>query len=230
MVVLATLADGSTMRIGTSNPIFDALFAIDHAGNETETMVTIYPLDEDGAKISGRSQYKEIGYTFEGGNYSLHCEGKPGAVGSEENTWQGGGLYYNGQRGEDGPDVTVEITTLSSSNPGALRFRLRCGDEEKVFNGSATTEVIVSTTGGRGGHAIPKGDGNASNGGNGGNGGDITVLVDPSVRRYNLRAGSNGGKGGAGSRNKSSTFGNGFAGNDGQEGHISERRQPVSIP
>ena len=49
-------------------------------------------------------------------------------------------------------------------NDGRLR--------DQVFNASAATKVVVSTTGGKGGYGIAKENGDGSNGGNGGNGGN----------------------------------------------------------
>lgn len=228
VVVTATLADGATMRIGRGNPIFAALFDVSTLHGETGAQVEVIPLDEAGEQIRSRLQYQEIAYTFEGGSYSLHCEGAPGKTGVDQNWNDSGAMYRHGQRGEDGPDVTVEIAAASSG--GALRYRLRCGDQQKVFNASASTEVIVSTTGGKGGHAIPKADGSGANGGNGGDGGDITVIVDPAVQRYNLTYGSNGGAGGRGSQSRGGTYGNGSDGRAGVSGRYVERRQPVTIP
>lgn len=228
VVVIATLADGSKMRIGRGNPIFEALFDVSTLHGPTGAQVEVIPLDETGEQIRSRLQYQEIAYTYEGGSYSLHCEGEPGKTGVDQNWNDSGAMFRHGQRGEDGPAVTVEITTASSG--GALRYRLRCGDQQKVFNASASTEVIVSTTGGKGGHAIPKADGSGANGGNGGDGGDITVIVDPSVGRYSLKYGSNGGRGGSGSQSKGGTYGNGSDGRAGLSGQYIERRQPVTIP
>lgn len=228
VVVIATLADGSTMRIGRGNPIFEALFDVSTLHGSTGAQVEVIPLDETGAQVRSRLQYQEIAYTFEGGSYSLHCEGEPGKTGVDQNWNDSGAMFRHGQRGDNGPDVTVEITTASSG--GALRYRLRCGDQQKVFNASASTEVIVSTTGGKGGHAIPKADGSGANGGNGGDGGDVIVIVDPSVQRYNLKYGSNGGEGGRGSQSRGGTYGNGSDGRAGLSGQYIERRQPVTIP
>ncbi len=104
-------------------------------------------------------------------------------------------------------------------NDGRLR--------DQVFNASAATKVVVSTTGGKGGYGIAKENGDGSNGGNGGN---ITVLVDPSVTSYNVRHASSRGEGGNPSPIKNSAFGKRDRGRDGSERNFEERRQRVTIP
>ena len=238
VVVVVTLADGSTMRIGRGDPIFPALFGTSRAGNEVSTMVDVWPLDEDGVEIKRLRQYQEISYTApivgpdvpEGGSQGLLCQGAPGDAGIERNWNDNGRLYYRGQPGQRGPAITVEITTLSPSRPDALRYRLRCDKQDKVFLASATTEVTVTTVGGNGGYGIEKGNGDGSSGGDGGDGGDITVRVDPSVGSYRLTTVSRGGKGGNPSKQANGSFVKGDRGRDGSEGSVDERREAVTIP
>jgi len=225
--VTATLEDGSTMRIGQGDPIFREAFGTKIVHGTTAMMVEVWYRDDKTIR-----DQREIGYSFDI-EHTFECHGKAGLTGHDFDSARG--MYYHGRKGEDGPDLTVEITTTGRTTDDGrqiLRYRVGCDGRSKVFVTSESAPVHVGTYGGKGGHGVQLASGAGGNGGNGGDGGDITVTVDPSVRRYKLVPVSEGGKGGAPSdaRGASDVSAYGKRGNDGASGDYAERREPVEIP
>lgn len=235
LVVTMKLADGSTLTSGLGDPVFFELFAwstIPMVPEEKGVFVQVWPRGEDGERVMDLEQTLAVPYTFDT-DRAFVCEGGSGKTGLDQN-WNNSGMkFYHGQPGETGPAIKVEITTVGSSTPQVLRYRLSCGAKRSVFNASPSSPVHVTSIGGKGGHGIPRANGDGTNGGNGGNGGDITVIADPSVISYTVTHSSIGGKGGN-SSDKSQT--NDFSersirrGAEGAPGQFEEKRAPVSIP
>ena len=226
----AVLGDGSTMAIGYGSPIFGEVFHVGVNYGATAMAIDVTPLDEDGAKIAALEQYQEVTYSFEDDQRNFNCGGANGADGPDQNWSDSGAMYYVGQRGEDGPDLTVEITTVGGSTTDGnqiLRYRLTCAERSSVFTTSATSKVHVATLGGNGGYGIQRANHAGTNGGDGGDGGDITVIVDPSVRRYDLSTETRGGTGGRASKPVTVDS---RVGSDGSDGDVEERRADVVIP
>ncbi len=224
--VTLALADGSTMRLGVSNRIFDEVLAYEKATGEVGFLLSVWSKDNPALRVE-----EEVYFALDT-EQTLICRGRTGLSGIDPDAT--GGMSYVGQPGERGPEVTVDITTTGRTNPAGdqiLRYRLRCGDEERVFNASASSPITVETHGGKGGHGIPRRNYDGTDGGAGGAGGDITITADPSVVRYNVQASSHGGPGGNASYHaKTHIHQMGRKGPAGEDGRIRERRAPVEIP
>ena len=228
IAVTAQLADGTSMVIRHYESIFRELFGTDITMGDYKMNVEVYVRNDD----SIRDETGEIAFTFSD-EHRFGCQGAPGATGVDTD-WQGA-MNFTGRRGDDGPTLKVEIDATgvrTSNGDQLLRYRLSCQGQTEVFTASATALVAVATTGGKGGYGVPRAYGataDGSNGGNGGDGGVITVIVDPSVESYNLRASSPGGEGGNGSEATDAARA-GAPGKPGAEGPISTETAPVEIP
>lgn len=224
--VTLALADGTTMRVGIGNPIFDEILDYSKITGEVGMLLEVWSKDDPKLRVE-----EEVYFSLDTAQ-ALVCRGRTGLSGVDPDA--SGGMSYVGQPGERGPDVTVEIATTGRTNPEGeqiLRYRLRCGDEERVFDASATSPVEVASHGGKGGHGIPRQNYDGTSGGAGGDGGDITIIVDPSVRRHNVSASSHGGPGGnASSHHRTPIHKMGRRGPAGAKGDVEERRAPVTIP
>ncbi|MCX5741451.1 MAG: hypothetical protein NT062_03010 [Proteobacteria bacterium] len=130
------------------------------------------------------------------------------------------GFTCQGEPGKTGLD--------QNWNNSGMKFAKR-----EVFNASPTSPVHVTTIGGKGGHGIPRANGDGTSGGNGGAGGDITVIADPSVKSYSVVHASIGGKGGNSSdksQTNDSTERDTRRYAEGSPGSFEEKRAPVTIP
>lgn len=224
--VTLALADGTTMRVGIGNPIFDEVLGYSKISGEVGMLLAVWSKDDPTLRVE-----EEVYFSLDTAQ-ALVCRGRTGLSGVDPDA--SGAMSYVGQPGERGPDVTVEITTTGRTNPEGeqiLRYRLRCGDEERVFDASATSPVEVASHGGKGGHGIPRQNYDGTSGGAGGDGGDITIIADPSVLRYNVSASSHGGPGGnASSHARTAIHRMGRRGPAGADGDVVERRAPVTLP
>jgi hypothetical protein len=227
IAVTAQLTDGTSMVIRDDESIFGELFDTDILMGDYKMIVEVNVKDDD----SIRAETGEIAFTF-ADEHRFGCQGDPGATGVD--TDQHGGMNFSGRRGNDGPALKVEIDATgvrTGKGDQILRYRLSCQGRTEVFTASATALVAVATTGGKGGYGVPRAYGataDGSNGGNGGDGGVITVIVDPSVETYNLKATSRGGEGGKGSEATDAARA-GAPGKPGAEGPISTETASVEI-
>ena len=227
LTVVATLEDGSTMKISNRERIYRELFSSTVNRYDSVMHVEVKMIDDETVKFFG-----EIPYSFDNPQ-SFECNGKAGLLGRDHTSDQG--LYYNGQPGQDAPAVTVEIAkaTQASTSDGheILRYHIRCGDLDETFDSSAASEVTIRAIGGKGGHGIPRATGDGTNGGNGGDGGDIRITVDPAVKNYALKYVLRGGAGGnASDPEKSNPYKKGSPGTKGADGSSKVVRAEVSIP
>lgn len=226
--VTARLADGTSMVIRNDESIFRELFTAEVLTGDYKMTVEVHAQDD--ASIGAETG--EIAFSF-ADEHRFACTGAAGANGVDTD-WQGA-MNFTGRRGDDGPALTVEIASTgvrTRSGEQLLRYRLSCQDRKETFTASASALVDVVTTGGKGGYGVPRAYGataDGSNGGNGGDGGVITVIVDPSVEAYNLKAASRGGAGGAPSEATDAARA-GTRGTPGSEGPISKETGEVEIP
>ena len=233
--VTMKLADGSTLTSGLGDPVFFGLFAwstIPMVQEDKGVIIQVWPRGEDGERVEDRVQQLMVPFSFDT-QRGFTCQGEPGPNGVDRNWNNSGMMFYTGQQGAYGPDITVEITTVGDATPQVLRYRLSCGAKREVFNASPTSPVEVTTIGGKGGHGIPRANGDGTSGGRGGDGGNITVIADPSVKSYTVVHSSIGGKGGNSSdksQTNDSTERDTRRGAEGSPGSFDEKRAPVTIP
>ena len=227
LTVVATLEDGSTMKISNRERIYREIFSSTVNRYDHIMQVEVEMIDDDTVKFAG-----EIPYSFDNPQ-AFECNGKAGLLGRDYTSDKG--LYYHGQPGGDAPAVTVDIAkaTLATTSGGQeiLRYHIRCADLDETFDSSAASEITIRAIGGKGGHGIPRPNGDGTNGGNGGDGGRVQITVDPAVTNYTLSYDLLGGAGGnASDPEKTNPYKKGTAGSKGTDGSSKVIRAKVSIP
>ncbi len=233
--VSALLRDGSTMDIDSSEKVYRLAFFDKAFHGKTSMMVEVWLKDDPTIRVE-----QEFAYSFDNPQ-TFECQGAVGLTGADFDHARG--MYYHGQPGRNGPDITVEIMATGETTADGeqiLRYRVEravgpsfeCArDENAVFVTSATAKVHIGSHGGKGGWGVPRMDGDGTNGGRGGDGGTITAIVDPSVKRYNLSHAAKGGAGGNPSDPEKANVGTaGSRGRTGADGRFEERRATVEIP
>jgi hypothetical protein len=224
VAVTATFEDGSKQSMDVNDDVFNDIFRVGIVRASKKALVTVHAV-HDASMIAE----DELDFDYKT-QRTFVCEGNTGRTGLDLDG--DGAKLYDGQRGEDGPSIKVEIALSDdgSDDEQVLNYRLTCDDKTEQFKASAASEVSVQSIGGNGGYALPGANGEGHNGGMGGDGGDIEIIVDPSVKKYNVTAVSTPGNGGNQSdQRQTNDSDEGTKGRAGSKGHISTKKATVQL-